>query len=257
MPRKPISKKIRFEVFKRDSFTCQYCGASAPETVLRVDHIHPVSKDGDNDILNLITSCQPCNAGKSDRLLSDNSAILKQKGQLDELQERREQLEMMLEWREGLKEIGALEVEAIGREWVEVAAGFHLNETGTQSAKRLVTKFGLQNVLDAIQKSSVYLRLDTDGQFTQESVELAWSKIGGICRLSQQPDWKRELYYLRGILRKRVYYCSDWQAIKWLEQAYKQGADLEDLRFIVLSVPNWTSFKEEIFQFISEEDADA
>lgn len=25
-----ISKKIRFEVFKRDNFTCQYCGRKAP-----------------------------------------------------------------------------------------------------------------------------------------------------------------------------------------------------------------------------------
>jgi len=32
--RKTISKKIRFEVFKRDSFTCQYCGKSAPEIIL-------------------------------------------------------------------------------------------------------------------------------------------------------------------------------------------------------------------------------
>lgn len=27
--RESISKKLRFEVFKRDSFTCQYCGASS------------------------------------------------------------------------------------------------------------------------------------------------------------------------------------------------------------------------------------
>ena len=42
--RVPISKALRFEVFKRDSFTCQYCGRSAPEVVLEVDHIVPVSK---------------------------------------------------------------------------------------------------------------------------------------------------------------------------------------------------------------------
>jgi 5-methylcytosine-specific restriction endonuclease McrA len=39
-----ISRKIRFEIFKRDSFKCQYCGRSAPEIVLNVDHINPVSK---------------------------------------------------------------------------------------------------------------------------------------------------------------------------------------------------------------------
>mgnify|MGYP003405974009 CR=1 FL=1 len=50
--RKTISKKIRFEVFKRDNFTCQYCGRMAPDVVLEVDHINPVSKGGDNDISN-------------------------------------------------------------------------------------------------------------------------------------------------------------------------------------------------------------
>lgn len=32
--RKSISKKLRFEVFKRDGFTCQYCGRMAPDVVL-------------------------------------------------------------------------------------------------------------------------------------------------------------------------------------------------------------------------------
>jgi 5-methylcytosine-specific restriction endonuclease McrA len=47
-----ISKKIRFEVFKRDSFICQYCGRSAPNVTLEVDHIEPISKGGTDDILN-------------------------------------------------------------------------------------------------------------------------------------------------------------------------------------------------------------
>lgn len=55
--RRSLSKKKRFEVFKRDSFTCQYCGAKAPDVVLQCDHIKPVSKGGTDDILNLITSC--------------------------------------------------------------------------------------------------------------------------------------------------------------------------------------------------------
>lgn len=59
--RKPISKKIRFEVFKRDKFTCQYCGRSAPDVILEIDHLNPVINGGDNDILNLVTSCRDCN----------------------------------------------------------------------------------------------------------------------------------------------------------------------------------------------------
>ena len=51
MKRKSINKKIRFEVFKRDNFTCQYCGKSAPNVILEIDHITPVSKGGNNDLI--------------------------------------------------------------------------------------------------------------------------------------------------------------------------------------------------------------
>ena len=61
--RKPIGPKLRFEIFKRDGFTCQYCGATPPK-LLEVDHIHPVILGGENDPDNLITSCQACNRGK-------------------------------------------------------------------------------------------------------------------------------------------------------------------------------------------------
>jgi CRISPR/Cas system Type II protein with McrA/HNH and RuvC-like nuclease domain len=69
LKRKSITKKLRFEVFKRDLFKCQYCGNHPPEIVLEIDHIKPVSKGGTNDIENLITSCFDCNRGKSDKEL--------------------------------------------------------------------------------------------------------------------------------------------------------------------------------------------
>jgi len=66
-----ISQKLRFEVFKRDGFICQYCGNHPPEIILECDHIHPVSKGGNNDINNLITSCFDCNRGKINNELSN------------------------------------------------------------------------------------------------------------------------------------------------------------------------------------------
>src|SRR5947199_10578904 len=82
--RKPISKKVRFEVFKRDCFKCQYCGAEAPNVLLHVDHIKPVAEGGTNELMNLITACAACNAGKAAVPLSDHSALAKHKAQLDE-----------------------------------------------------------------------------------------------------------------------------------------------------------------------------
>lgn len=67
--RKAISTKTRFEVFKRDNFACQYCGAHPPGVLLHVDHIRAVADGGGNEIDNLVTACEPCNLGKGARPL--------------------------------------------------------------------------------------------------------------------------------------------------------------------------------------------
>lgn len=63
--RKAVSKRLRFEVFKRDEFTCRYCGRKPPAVILNVDHIVPVVEGGGDEISNLATSCFDCNSGKS------------------------------------------------------------------------------------------------------------------------------------------------------------------------------------------------
>ena len=60
----------------------------APDVVLEVDHINPVVAGGENDILNLITSCKECNRGKGKRKLSDNQSIKQQQEQLKELNKK-------------------------------------------------------------------------------------------------------------------------------------------------------------------------
>lgn len=69
MTRKFLAPRVRFEVFKRDGFCCQYCGSTPPAVVLQVDHIDPVSNGGNDDDMNLITACVACNQGKSAGLL--------------------------------------------------------------------------------------------------------------------------------------------------------------------------------------------
>ena len=85
--RKAISKKLRFDVFKRDGFICAYCGATPPSVVLQVDHINPVANGGLNDIDNLITSCQPCNLGKGAKTLESIPQSLSDKAKLVKEQE--------------------------------------------------------------------------------------------------------------------------------------------------------------------------
>lgn len=66
-----VSHRTRFEVFKRDNFTCQYCGRITPEVILEVDHIIARAAGGSDDMINLRTSCYDCNRGKSDIPLNE------------------------------------------------------------------------------------------------------------------------------------------------------------------------------------------
>lgn len=77
--RETITNELRFSIFKRDNFTCQYCGKKAPDIEIQIDHIIPVSSGGDNRPNNLITACYKCNLGKTcDRLYEkeDKEALM-------------------------------------------------------------------------------------------------------------------------------------------------------------------------------------
>jgi ferredoxin len=60
-----VSKRTRYEVLRRDNHACRYCGGVAPDVVLTVDHVTPVSLGGSDDPSNLVAACKDCNAGKS------------------------------------------------------------------------------------------------------------------------------------------------------------------------------------------------
>lgn len=70
--RKIMNDDIRYNVLKRDNFTCQKCGITSKDGAkLEVDHIIPVSKGGKTIMSNLQTLCDRCNSGKSDKTKED------------------------------------------------------------------------------------------------------------------------------------------------------------------------------------------
>lgn len=58
-----VSKRTRFEVLRRDNYTCRYCRST--DGVLTIDHVVPVALGGSDDSSNLVAACKDCNAGKS------------------------------------------------------------------------------------------------------------------------------------------------------------------------------------------------
>jgi 5-methylcytosine-specific restriction endonuclease McrA len=61
-------KFSRKNIFLRDDYTCQYCGARLDAKYLTCDHIIPKSKGGVTEWYNIVTSCIKCNVKKGDRL---------------------------------------------------------------------------------------------------------------------------------------------------------------------------------------------
>ena len=173
--RKPIPKKVRFEVFKRDRFTCQYCGANAPDAILEVDHIKPVAEGGGDEMLNLVTACRDCNRGKGKVLLSDESSMAIQRKQMEELEARREQLEMMYEWQLSL--IGAVNAEVdMATSLIYEMTGYSLTDSGMDDLRGYISRFGTSEVMEGIRIAFTKYRFGTNGEFS-----MAFRKIGAIC----------------------------------------------------------------------------
>lgn len=245
-----LSKKIRFEVFKRDSFTCQYCGKSAPEVVLNADHIDPSSKGGSNNILNLITSCESCNSGKSDRRLSDTTVVNVQIGQLKDLQARQEQLEMLLRWRESFIDLQTRIDEAIGAHFIDLS-GFHLHKEELKKMSHKATKLGLKTVLDAIEKCCAsYLEYDHLGTATDESICKTVNFILAFLKIEEKRESDPHLgtvKYVIGILRNRLTYFGTYNHSRvgeLVRTSLDIGVDAEELKRIAArssSITRWES----------------
>lgn len=251
-----IPKRLRFEVFKRDSFKCQYCGKSAPDVVLHADHIKPASKGGESTLLNLITACLDCNLGKGAVPLNDATAITKQRAQLEQLEERREQLEMLMEWQEGISDLREDVLDRVAEYWKSQVDPFALNQHGMASLRKLLSKYSPAEVMQAMSTAVThYIEYGDDGKPTSASVNHAWSKVGGVCSVNkasvEEPELQ-DLLYIRGIVKNRCHYCNPRIALEWLRAAVSWGVSTDTLKRECMGLRNWTQFSNLIGDLIEE-----
>lgn len=109
--RKAVSKRLRFEIFKRDSFQCLYCGRNPTQAPLHVDHVLAVANGGNNEPENLVTSCDDCNLGKGAVPLERKQlAVAGTESQL-------EQPEQILAFLELQKQLNATRFEVVKSLW--------------------------------------------------------------------------------------------------------------------------------------------
>jgi hypothetical protein len=241
-----IPKSTRFEVFKRDGFTCQYCGKKAPDVILHVDHIHPVSKGGGREVVNLITSCVDCNTGKGARTLDDDAVIKKQQRQLEELNERREQFEMQKQWRDELQDIAEREADEIQRR-VEDICDLPVTPTGRADIKKWLKTFSWVELVDAVDQSfERYLEFGANGEVENLSAHKAFNSIPIFARMARRPEGDKKLYYIRGILRNRINLPPQSVCLAELKRAREAGVSVDFMMALAKEAADWDLFMDHI-----------
>lgn len=61
----------RRNLYRRDGFTCQYCGSQPGTELLSIDHVIPRSRGGRSTWENCVLSCLDCNKRKANRTLEE------------------------------------------------------------------------------------------------------------------------------------------------------------------------------------------
>ena len=235
--RKALSNKIRFEVFKRDSFTCQYCGQKAPDVILNIDHILPVKEGGTNELLNLITSCFPCNNGKRARKLDDNSVVARQRDQLQYVQQRKEQIEFMLEWKKSLENVEEEYIQMIISYVENKITPYTLNDNGKTNIIGWLKTFKVEEILI--------------------------SKIKGILHTRRMKPTAQRIAYINGIGRNQIHNWDERlckiilnQYAKALSNYGKQEFEILDdleneIKPFTIKARKWDDWKNQMNHWIS------
>jgi hypothetical protein len=145
-----VSKKTRFDVFKRDQFQCAYCGVHPSETVLlEVDHIHPVAEGGTNDIDNLVTACWDCNRGKGAGLLSSVPQSIEDKSAL--VAEREAQIRAYYEILDAKKERKDTELWTVAELYMQRFGDEDIQRSRLSSIRMFLERLDYHEVLEAME----------------------------------------------------------------------------------------------------------
>ena len=234
--RKAISKKMRFEVLKRDKFTCQYCGKQSPSVILHLDHIKPVSKGGKNSLLNLVTSCVDCNLGKGARELSDESELEKQKVHLSALSEKQDQVKMMIDWRESMIDSDELMVTSVVNVINKHLVNWNMSPFSIGDVRSLVCKGSYDQLMESIKSAKVKYGHIKDKDMANEFI----TKSLKLFNQNQDPV-KQKVNYAKGIARNRFNYFDERSF--YIKTNFIESVDqAETLIDIVKSSKHWSEF---------------
>lgn len=197
--------------------------------------------------MNLITSCHDCNSGKGKRKLSENNEVKKQQDQLRQLNEKREQIEMMLEWRNELLNFDNEQIDKIEELFSSYCTGRTFTESGRKTISKLIKKYGFIEVYDCT-RISAETYYDTEDPETASDV---FNYISRICynrKMQNEIPVLKDVNYIVKIAKNRLSYLNSYKLKDFLCD-YMSFDEVEDIKDIVKSSRNWTDLRESLYEY--------
>lgn len=182
-----VSKRLRYEVLRRDNHQCRYCGAAAPDATLTVDHVIPTALGGGDDPSNLVTACMPCNSGKS-ATIPDGPLV-------------RDVDESALRWSHAMAAAAEVALADLGKReeaYAEFDDAWHSWSHGRRNDvvprppdwRRSIDSFTAAGLpmpilLDALQRAMESTKVSPDGTW-RYMCGIAWSRVAEIQKAAQR-----------------------------------------------------------------------
>ena len=237
-----LSPSLRRIILERDEFTCTECGQQVPKVLLYIDKIlSPETEDAfagqpeEDKYTCLCESCYKQAHGHLQFKAATRTA------------ERRQQLEMMVEWRRENRCL-ASDANAYLIDYINgKIEPYSLTKQGAQTVRKAIRKSNFTTALDAIDETfDHYVTYDKGEDINKASVDEFLSKIGGYLYINSLPPVEKEMYHILNSCKSRFRWW-DQQTAKGLvlnyidalrEQGWSEDRILEDLKTELLRASN-------------------
>ena len=252
----PEYKRIKFEVFEKDSFKCQYCGSVAPIVTLQLRRIQEIQQSEKwLDTAFLSTSCAACEkkqAGEAEN--AKRSEFIS----IDELEERLQQLKMLINWRKGMLKIRKQQLANLVQYWENKVPKSPVDNIQRREILRYINKFSGDEIRAAMDMAAdKFLKTEADGSLNQESISNALHKIPEICAQKTQIANNHEtdgLFQINELLKTNITgFFDSRRAFQWLNYARSWEISLDDLTTMASAVTSWTQFSLNIDKMVEKQ----
>lgn len=244
--RSAIGNKLRFSIYERDNFCCQYCGKNPQDhdIVLNLDHAISVKDGGDESPDNLITSCFECNSGKSAKSVVIKKEERDIEKELQMANDRLSQIKAMIKSRNKLEQTNA-ELEVLEFRFLDPLKDYSDKDGETVCYNKILKLCKnqksqgcsieiLKNAFDVI----------SDKFLTQESIDVidVVKYFGATVRNMKMPKEEQE--------RIRAINSLKWKCVnkfhyfnESMYYALVKDVDIDIIDYCVKASPNWSSFR--------------